>query len=175
MNLVIFLFITTMFLFFLGSYVCSPKHNPRVKEVMADAEAERSGKRVTKEHPFSEDNIKIMGALFNGAAILLSTGLICWVPFFRYVAAISMAVVVVRFLWNRHVGGPSSNFIPVHHEPAWGSPNDGQAGRPGVRADGIETPDPGGAPRRNTAPLRRVGNHSETDEHEPHNGGGKSH
>jgi hypothetical protein len=142
MNLVIFLFITTLFLFFLGSYACSPKHNPRCKEVMDDAEAARNGKRVTREHDFSEEHIKIMGALFNGAGILLSTGLICWVPFFRYVAAVAMGVVIVRFFYRRYRNQVNPNFAWCDQDPR---------------------------------PERRVGNHSESADQQPHRPRGPGH
>jgi len=131
MNLIIFLFVTTLFLFFLGSYAMSPDHNPKVKEIADDAEAERIGKRVTRKHAVDDGTVKLGAALCNGSAILLSTGLICWVPFFRVVAAVAMVVYVVRFFYRRHTGGAVSNFVPVIHTPNWGSPNDGRNGRPG--------------------------------------------
>jgi len=140
MNLVIFLFVTALFLFFLGSYVCSPEHNPKVKEVMDDAESVRQGKRVTREHAFSEDLIKIMAGLFNGAAILLTLGLVVGVPFFRVIAATAMAVMAARFFYKKHFSGtPATNFVPAggstaRHE-GYHSESDGQemsTGRPGT-------------------------------------------
>jgi hypothetical protein len=161
MNFVIFLFVFTLFLFFLGCYALSADHNPKVKQIMDDAEAKRNGKRVTREHAFSEENIKIYASVFNGIAILLSTGLVCWVPFFRIVAAVAMLVYVVRFFYRRHTGGARTNFVPVSHTPNWGSPN-----APPVGADGPDDLAARGVPTRSCGMERRVGNHSESDDQE---------
>jgi hypothetical protein len=161
MNFVIFLFVFTLFLFFLGCYALSADHNPKVKQIMDDAARKLEGKRVTREHAVDAGTIKITAALCNGAAILLTTGLVCWVPFFRIVAAVSMLVYVVRFFYRRHTGGPRTNFVPVSHTPNWGSPN-----APPVGADGPDDLAARGVPARSCGMERRVGNHSESDDQE---------
>jgi len=118
MSLVIFLFVTTLFLFFLGSYALSPEHNPKCKKVIEDAKAAREGKRVEpNEYPLSEENIKILAAVFNGIALLLTTGLVCWVPFFRIIAAVAMVVMVVRFFYRRHRSKSDPNFAWCDQDP----------------------------------------------------------
>jgi hypothetical protein len=141
MSLVIFLFVTTLFLFFLGSYALSPEHNPKVKEIMEDAKRTQEGKRVKGKHTFSEGDIKITAAVLNGIAILFSAGLIFWIPFFRVIAAVSMAVYVVRFFYRRFFRGPE-NFAWCDQDPK---------------------------------PERRVGNHSESADQQPHRPRGPGH
>ena len=133
MNLVFFLFIVALFLFFTAFYLCSPERNPKYRDIL-------KGK-----HAPSEEAVKHFGSVCNFIAIVIGLSLVVMLPFFRAVAVVVMAGLVVCFFYRKYFGANRVSANPY----AWCDQD----------------------PR----PERRVGNHSESADQQPHRPRGPGH
>lgn len=109
MSIVFFLFVFALFLFFFGSFVCSPEKNPRFVKVMES------------EHAPSKETLAIVVGFCYAVGASIGVGLVIVVPFFRALAAIVMTGLVVRFFYRRHFGTGKANGSPLgvnmHDDP----------------------------------------------------------
>lgn len=93
MSLILFFFVSTLFLFFFANYVLSPKENPHFNRLLEF------------EHAPPKEVIEIVAGCANAVALLLTMSMIIVIPFARILGSVAMVVFVARFFYKRNLAG----------------------------------------------------------------------